>query len=190
MKRKRGHKNKKTKKEATNSEEVISESPINNNTENDDDNDTSSSDEEIDENPKVEAPAVESKTKVYGLELVGATVKVWWPFDKEFYQGVVGSFDPAIKKYKILYDGGEIEILNLKKEEWQLINLSEGRANDVDGPDEVADETYVLTSLFFVKPLIVIVVSLFHLPLRSDILPPFQILSYQFVLVVRQNVEH
>ncbi|KAK9699893.1 hypothetical protein RND81_08G202200 [Saponaria officinalis] len=83
----------------------------------------------------------ESKTKVYGSELVGATVKVWWPVDKEFYQGVVDSFDPETKKHKILYDDGEIEILNLEEEKWQLINLSEGRANDGDGPDEVADET-------------------------------------------------
>nr|GMD10570.1 DNA mismatch repair protein MSH6-like [Ipomoea batatas] len=38
--------------------------------------------------------------KGYGKELVGAKVKVWWPLDKRFYEGVVSSFNPKMKKHK------------------------------------------------------------------------------------------
>ncbi|KAJ6833750.1 sister chromatid cohesion protein PDS5-like protein A [Iris pallida] len=54
-------------------------------------------------------------------ELVGSRIKVWWPLDKAFYEGIVQSYDPQKKKHKILYDDDEIEILHLDKEKWELI---------------------------------------------------------------------
>jgi hypothetical protein len=33
--------------------------------------------------------------------LVGYAVKVWWPLDKEFYQGRVVSFNPATFMHKV-----------------------------------------------------------------------------------------
>ncbi|KAH9612756.1 hypothetical protein KSS87_004382 [Heliosperma pusillum] len=80
------------------------------------------------------------KTKDNGTELVGVTVKVWWPDDNAFYKGVVDSFDSATKKHKVLYDDGDVENLNLKEEKWQLVSPSEGDASDGDSPDESANE--------------------------------------------------
>ncbi|KAG5018575.1 hypothetical protein AAZX31_06G059600 [Glycine max] len=63
----------------------------------------------------------ESGVKEYGENLVGLRVKVWWPKDREFYIGVIDSFDSARKKHKVLYDDGDEETLNLVKEKWKVI---------------------------------------------------------------------
>ncbi|GLT85252.1 hypothetical protein SLE2022_034460 [Rubroshorea leprosula] len=62
-----------------------------------------------------------SGSKEYGENLVGSKVKVWWPIDKTFYEGVIDSFDCIKKKHKVLYNDGEQEILNLKRERWEFI---------------------------------------------------------------------
>ncbi|KAI4330018.1 hypothetical protein MLD38_028332 [Melastoma candidum] len=56
-----------------------------------------------------------------GNELVGQRIKVWWPKDMTFYQGVVHSFDPIKKKHRVLYTDGEEELLNLRRQRWELI---------------------------------------------------------------------
>ncbi|XP_073117807.1 sister chromatid cohesion protein PDS5 homolog A isoform X1 [Elaeis guineensis] len=55
-------------------------------------------------------------------ELVGSRIKVWWPLDKQFYEGVVQSYDPGKKKHVILYDDGDVEVLHLAKEKWEVIS--------------------------------------------------------------------
>ncbi|KAF5453295.1 hypothetical protein F2P56_028207 [Juglans regia] len=54
-------------------------------------------------------------------QLVGSRIKVWWPLDKMFYEGVVNSYDPVKKKHQVLYADGDEEVLNLKKECWELV---------------------------------------------------------------------
>ncbi|XP_065851682.1 sister chromatid cohesion protein PDS5 homolog A isoform X2 [Euphorbia lathyris] len=64
-----------------------------------------------------------TKTKKSGIdieELIGFRVKVWWPLDKKFYEGTVKSYDPIKRKHVILYDDGDIEVLRLEKERWEL----------------------------------------------------------------------
>ncbi|BBG99185.1 Tudor/PWWP/MBT superfamily protein, partial [Prunus dulcis] len=34
-------------------------------------------------------------------QLVGSRIRVWWPMDKAFYEGVVSSYDPAKKKHLV-----------------------------------------------------------------------------------------
>ncbi|KAF7843194.1 Sister chromatid cohesion protein PDS5 isogeny B-B [Senna tora] len=53
--------------------------------------------------------------------LVGSKINVWWPLDKRFYEGTVDSYDSVKGKHKILYDDGDVEVLNLKKERWEQI---------------------------------------------------------------------
>ncbi|XP_039159435.1 uncharacterized protein LOC104423223 [Eucalyptus grandis] len=53
--------------------------------------------------------------------LIGRRVKVWWPLDEMFYDGRIQSYDPIMKKHKVLYDDGDQEILNLEKECWEII---------------------------------------------------------------------
>ncbi|XP_024183429.1 uncharacterized protein LOC112188531 isoform X4 [Rosa chinensis] len=53
--------------------------------------------------------------------LVGKGIKVWWPQDKTYYDGVVRSYDTVKKKHLVLYNDGEKENLNLRKQRWQLI---------------------------------------------------------------------
>lgn len=60
--------------------------------------------------------------------LVGKKIKVWWPLDSKFYEGVVGSYNSSKKKFTVNYNDGETEKLNLSKERWELVeddNMSE-----------------------------------------------------------------
>ncbi|KAK7255137.1 hypothetical protein RIF29_28541 [Crotalaria pallida] len=63
----------------------------------------------------------ESETRNLGDSLVGSKIKVWWPMDKVFYEGVVKSYDRIKGKHKILYTDGEVEVLNLQKQRWEAI---------------------------------------------------------------------
>ncbi|CAK9178635.1 unnamed protein product [Ilex paraguariensis] len=62
-----------------------------------------------------------SEAAEYGENLVGSKVKVWWPKDHMFYEGVIDSFDPVKKKHKVLYTDGDEETLNLGKERWEFV---------------------------------------------------------------------
>ncbi|PIA26792.1 hypothetical protein AQUCO_08800001v1 [Aquilegia coerulea] len=54
--------------------------------------------------------------------LVGSRINVWWPLDKKFYEGLVQSYDLKMDKHEILYDDGDVEVLHLDKECWELIH--------------------------------------------------------------------
>ncbi|KAL4334997.1 hypothetical protein GQ457_07G037490 [Hibiscus cannabinus] len=84
-----------------------------------------------------------SDSMEYGENLVGLKVKVWWPKDREFYEGFIHSFDPSKKKHKVHYNDGDQEILNLKREKWAVIedesgSDEEGTANHPN-PDDSSD---------------------------------------------------
>ncbi|KAK4360111.1 hypothetical protein RND71_022340 [Anisodus tanguticus] len=74
--------------------------------------------------------------------LIGCRIKVWWPMDKKlvdclgailvemficalnaswFYEGVVKSFDTQKSKHVVLYEDGDVEVLRLEKECWELV---------------------------------------------------------------------
>ncbi|GAB2222863.1 hypothetical protein Drorol1_Dr00016993 [Drosera rotundifolia] len=55
-----------------------------------------------------------------GNSLVGSRIKVWWPEDKTYYEGVIAEYIP--EKHKVTYDDGEEEILVLKDEKWELVD--------------------------------------------------------------------
>ncbi|KAG2691389.1 hypothetical protein I3760_08G006400 [Carya illinoinensis] len=71
----------------------------------------------------------------YGENLVGSKIKVWWPKDRMFYDGVIDSFISSSKKHRVLYTDGDEEVLNLKKEKWEYIGGDSGS----DG-EQVADQ--------------------------------------------------
>ncbi|XP_048133535.1 sister chromatid cohesion protein PDS5 homolog C-like isoform X2 [Rhodamnia argentea] len=80
-----------------------------------------------------------SDAKEYGEDLVGSKIKVWWPQDRAFYEGVVDSFDPVRKRHKVLYTDGDQEILNLKKQKWEFVEGNsvsyQGQEGDGRSPD-------------------------------------------------------
>ncbi|XP_072985993.1 sister chromatid cohesion protein PDS5 homolog C-like [Typha latifolia] len=89
------------------------------------------------------AQGVEQSKDLDG-SLVGCKIKVWWPDDKMFYDGVVKSFDPTSKKHKIVYNDGDVEILRLKKERWELVErdakIDGKKAKDLSTAD-ISSET-------------------------------------------------
>ncbi|CAH9112133.1 unnamed protein product [Cuscuta epithymum] len=56
------------------------------------------------------------------MDLIGCRIQVWWPMDKKFYEGVIKSFDTQKKKHVILYNDGDVEVLRLDKERWELVD--------------------------------------------------------------------
>ncbi|XP_076898420.1 sister chromatid cohesion protein PDS5 homolog D-like [Bidens hawaiensis] len=59
--------------------------------------------------------------KKWREDLVGHMIKVWWPLDKVYYEGVVASYDPLNGKHKVLYADGEEELLDLNDEKWRMV---------------------------------------------------------------------
>ncbi|CAN4097912.1 unnamed protein product [Withania somnifera] len=53
--------------------------------------------------------------------LVGKKIKVWWPLDEAYYEGIVSHYDSAKKKFTVNYTDGDVEKINLSKERWQLV---------------------------------------------------------------------
>ncbi|KAJ4831103.1 hypothetical protein Tsubulata_033020 [Turnera subulata] len=89
----------------------------------------------IDTNSLAEAAKKRKRKSIAGLakcttkdsgidveELIGHRIKVWWPMDKKFYGGTIKSYDPLKGKHVILYDDGDVEVLRLEKERWELID--------------------------------------------------------------------
>ncbi|WOL19426.1 sister chromatid cohesion protein [Canna indica] len=54
--------------------------------------------------------------------IVGSRIKIWWPLDKRFYEGTVHSYDSGKKKHTILYDDGDVEVLQLSTEKWEIVS--------------------------------------------------------------------
>ncbi|CAN4100173.1 unnamed protein product [Withania somnifera] len=85
--------------------------------------------------------------KEYGAELVGARIKIWWPLDEEFYEAAVSSFDPVKKKHKVNYVDGEVEVLKLYKQRWEM--LEDNSSQKVDTHREQVKDTCTAN---FLKP--------------------------------------
>ncbi|KAI3692100.1 hypothetical protein L6452_31909 [Arctium lappa] len=78
-----------------------------------------------------------SDTIKYDKSLVGLKVKVWWPEDKTYYEGLIESFDSGKKKHKVSYVDGDEEILNLKTQKWEI--LQEFSERDEEQTTEAQD---------------------------------------------------
>ncbi|KAK9280152.1 hypothetical protein L1049_013839 [Liquidambar formosana] len=83
--------------------------------------------------------------KEFGGGLLKKKIKVWWPDDHMFYEGVIDSYDSVLKKHKVLYNDGDVETLNLKTERWELVeddSVSVGeQGTDRPSPD-ASSETH------------------------------------------------
>lgn len=81
-----------------------------------------------------------TKTIEYDDSLVGLKVKVWWPTDKMYYDGVIESFNSKTKKHKVLYEDNEVENLILKNEKWEIVQgisaYTEEKAAQVQSTDD------------------------------------------------------
>uniref|UniRef100_A0A1J3FJR8 Sister chromatid cohesion protein PDS5-like protein B n=1 Tax=Noccaea caerulescens TaxID=107243 RepID=A0A1J3FJR8_NOCCA len=63
-----------------------------------------------------------AEKKMVTDELIGCRIEVWWPMDKRFYEGTIKSYDSTKHKHVILYEDGDVEVLRLDKERWELID--------------------------------------------------------------------
>ncbi|XP_023768730.1 sister chromatid cohesion protein PDS5 homolog C [Lactuca sativa] len=92
-----------------------------------------------------------NKNVKYDDSLIGLKVKVWWPDDHKYYEGVIESFDSAKNKHKVSYVDGDVETLNLKKEKWEI--LQEFSARNEKKPAEVhsTDDDETLSKIITYK---------------------------------------
>ncbi|GAB2298992.1 hypothetical protein Dimus_033068 [Dionaea muscipula] len=89
------------------------------------------------------------KGGIHAADLVDRRILVWWPLDKEFYGGLVKSYDPEKNKHVVLYDDGDVEVLCLDKERWELVDdghtpdekrLKIGKSPQKGGPQQERNE--------------------------------------------------
>lgn len=52
---------------------------------------------------------------------LGDRIRVWWPLDKEFYNGTVVSYDEEKERWSVIYDDGDAEKINLLSEHWSVL---------------------------------------------------------------------
>ncbi|XP_047320329.1 sister chromatid cohesion protein PDS5 homolog D [Impatiens glandulifera] len=64
---------------------------------------------------------LESHQDAHNQNLVGVRVKIWWPQDAEYYEGVIDSFDSVTKNHTVLYNDGDMETLTLGDEKWEIV---------------------------------------------------------------------
>lgn len=74
--------------------------------------------------------------------LVGRKIKVWWPKDKQFYDGTVDSYDSKQKKHKVIYTDGDVEVLNLQRQKWDFVDdiPTTEKPSKVDASPKMAEE--------------------------------------------------
>ncbi|XP_027349607.1 DNA mismatch repair protein MSH6 [Abrus precatorius] len=68
-----------------------------------------------------------SSSSLYATEVIGRRVKVYWPLDKAWYEGLVKSFDNLTSKHLVHYDDGEEESLDLSKEKIEWLHDSSSK---------------------------------------------------------------
>ncbi|XP_052309800.1 sister chromatid cohesion protein PDS5 homolog C isoform X4 [Populus trichocarpa] len=78
--------------------------------------------------------------KEFDENVVGSKVKVWWPKDRQFYEGKIVSFDSIKKKHKVLYTDGDEEILILKRQKFELIG-DDSESDKEEAADHSSPET-------------------------------------------------
>ncbi|KAB5513845.1 hypothetical protein DKX38_027751 [Salix brachista] len=81
-----------------------------------------------------------SDIKEFDENVVGSKVKVWWPKDRQFYEGTIDSFDPIKKKHKVVYTDGDEEILILKRQRFELVG-DDSESEEEEATDHPSPET-------------------------------------------------
>ncbi|MCO5560048.1 hypothetical protein L7F22_013654 [Adiantum nelumboides] len=73
----------------------------------------------------------EKKKEAFGKELLNKRVQVYWPMDKRFYRGTIRSYNSVKKLHDVVYDDGDKETLDLRKEHWEYIEDEEMCAEEL-----------------------------------------------------------
>ncbi|KAJ6732241.1 TRANSCRIPTIONAL REGULATOR [Salix purpurea] len=81
-----------------------------------------------------------SDIKEFDENVVGSKVKVWWPKDRQFYEGTIDSFDPIKKKHKVVYTDGDEEILILKRQRFEFVG-DDSESEEEEATDHPSPET-------------------------------------------------
>ncbi|AQK53552.1 hypothetical protein ZEAMMB73_Zm00001d051067 [Zea mays] len=98
---------------------------------------TENSTPKLKQEQETDEPPRSRKNKGLDRSLVGARIKVWWPDDKMFYNGIVESFDAVSKRHKVAYDDGDVE----EKEASMASETPRGRKRKADALKEENTET-------------------------------------------------
>ncbi|XP_022018534.1 sister chromatid cohesion protein PDS5 homolog A isoform X3 [Helianthus annuus] len=80
----------------------------------------------------------------HGGNLVGSRIEVWWPADRMYYPGVVTFFDFKKKRHKVLYDDGDVELIDLKRQRWKWLEYASALPGSLEHtlPDTVRVHGY------------------------------------------------
>lgn len=84
--------------------------------------------------PPASTKAETKAEPMFGSNVVGRRIEVYWPDDEEYYRGKVTHFLIATGKHRIKYDDGEMEDLSLTQETYRWLDDegSGGERKEVD----------------------------------------------------------
>ena len=57
---------------------------------------------------------------------------MFWPLDKAYYPETVQSGNQSLGKFKLLYDDGEKEKVQISKEEWLFADTNQAEVNIIE----------------------------------------------------------
>ncbi|XP_074317650.1 DNA mismatch repair protein MSH6-like [Silene latifolia] len=57
----------------------------------------------------------------YGEQVVSRRIRVFWPLDKEWYEGCVKAYDKSVGKHLVEYDDADEELIDLKKVKFEWV---------------------------------------------------------------------
>jgi len=70
----------------------------------------------------------EETAQVDPIVNIGRRIKVYWPLDKAWYEGVIEKYDAGKNQYHVQYDDGETEKIKLDKGKFELIPTADSPA--------------------------------------------------------------
>eukprot|EP00177_Eucheuma_denticulatum_P001082 GFKZ01001974.1.p1 GENE.GFKZ01001974.1~~GFKZ01001974.1.p1 ORF type:complete len:1046 (-),score=154.52 GFKZ01001974.1:2181-5294(-) len=62
---------------------------------------------------------LEKNSRLLAQICLADPIEVWWPYDQEYYPGVIAALLPN-RRYRVHYDDGEVEELDLSAEQWRF----------------------------------------------------------------------
>ncbi|XP_047334362.1 DNA mismatch repair protein MSH6-like [Impatiens glandulifera] len=91
--------------------------------------------------PSPDSSSTPKVTKtLYDDDVVNKRVRVFWPLDKTWYEGLVVSFDKISSKHLILYDDGQEEHLDLTNEKIEWVGQSSKKSRRLVRSAVIEDE--------------------------------------------------
>ena len=92
---------------------------------------------------------VKPEGKSWEHSLIGTKVRIYWPMEDEWFEGEITDYHLKKSKYRVLYDDGEHEWINLREEQDRVMIFY--ATEDLDGDGIIDDNDRVWLEFRFCR---------------------------------------